>query len=236
MAVCAVLLRQVAYGDSDRILTLLTDHEGRVSVLARGARSSRTRFEGGALEPFGVIGAEIALGRGELGRLVSARLVRGFPRILASLTRMEEAGRGLELVRALVPPHEVDPRLLETVIGFFERLDEESTGADVRLAFELRFLALVGLSPRLDACGRCGRVAEHRAALFDADTGALVCRACGGGPIHLGGRTRARMIASQGDTWATLARGWSEVERHEARQALDAFLRKQLGKARRDER
>lgn len=232
----AILLRQVAYGDNDRVLTLLTDREGKVSVLARGARTSKKRFEGGALEPFGVIDAEIVLGNAELGRLVSARLTRGFPRLLGSLERMEQAGAGLELVRELVPFREADPRLLSAITELLEQLNEEDAGFEVRLGFELRFLSLVGLCPRLDTCGRCGRFAEHRAGLFDADIGALVCRACGGGPIHLGGRTRARMIACQGDDWAAQTHGWSDVERHEAREAIEAFLRKQLGKARHHER
>ena len=81
----AVLLRSVDYGEADRIVTLLTERRGRVSVLARSARKSTKRFLG-ALEPFGVIEAEIALGTAEVGRLSSARLVRGFPKILASLS------------------------------------------------------------------------------------------------------------------------------------------------------
>ncbi len=227
-----MLLRSVAYGESDRIVTLLTDAHGKVSLIARSARASKKRFGGGALEAFGMIDVEMSLGAGEVGRLASARLVRGFPRLLGSLDRMKQAGSGLELVRELVPQREPDPRFVPTVARFFERLEEESAGPEVRIAFELRFLALVGLSPRLDACGRCGRSAEERAGLFDAGIGALVCRACGGGPIHLGASTRARMIASQREGWDEQARGWSERERAEASEALDAFVRSQLGKAR----
>ncbi|MFN9810566.1 MAG: recombination protein O N-terminal domain-containing protein [Deltaproteobacteria bacterium] len=35
-----MLLRSVDFGEADRILTLLTDRHGRVSVMARGARRS----------------------------------------------------------------------------------------------------------------------------------------------------------------------------------------------------
>lgn len=227
-----MLLRSVAYGEADRIVTLLTDAHGKVSLMARSARASKKRFGSGALEPFGVIDVEMSLGAGEIGRLASARLVRGFPRLLGSLARMDLAGAGLELVRELLPQRETDRRFVPTVARFFERLDEESAGIEARLAFELRFLALVGLSPRLDACGRCGRRAEDRAGLFDAAIGALVCRSCGGGPIHLAASTRARMIASQRDGWAEASRDWSERERAEAGEAIEAFVRRQLGKAR----
>jgi DNA repair protein RecO (recombination protein O) len=227
----AVLLRSVAYGDADRIVTLLTDAHGKVAVLARSARKSKKRFPPGALEPFGIIEAEIALGGGEVGRLASARLARGFPGILASLSKMELAGAALEIARELAPPRGADPRFVPTVEAFFARV-EEGAEAEARLAFELRFLALAGLPPRLDACGRCGLRAEDRAALFDPAIGAIVCRADGGGPIHLGASTRAKMIACLREGWVEASRGWSDVERREADEAIEEFVRRHLGRAR----
>src|SRR5438046_4404258 len=43
----AILLRSVAYGEADRVVTLLGRTTGRVSALARGARKSVKRFGGG---------------------------------------------------------------------------------------------------------------------------------------------------------------------------------------------
>ena len=123
-----MLVRSVDYGEADRIVTLLTEHTGLVALMARSARKSQRRFAG-ALEPFGVIDAELALGRGEVGRLASARLVRGFPTLLGSLPAMREAGRALELVRDATPPRESDPRLLATVEHLFERLAAEAAHA-----------------------------------------------------------------------------------------------------------
>ena len=48
----ALVLRVTDYGEADRIVTLLTERYGKVSALARGARSSRRRF-GAALSSFG---------------------------------------------------------------------------------------------------------------------------------------------------------------------------------------
>lgn len=228
----AILLRSVAYGEADRIVTLLTDEHGKLAVIARGARRSQKRFAG-ALEPFALIDAEVALGSGELGRLAGARVLRGYPRILGSLARMELAGRALEMVRELVPAREPDPRFVETIVELFERLEEDDGEApESRLAFEMRFLAIAGLAPRLDACGRCGTRAEERAALFDPGLGAIVCRSCGGGPIHLASATRSRMMAAMRHGWTESARGWSAREIAEASGAIDAFARRHVGSAR----
>ncbi len=39
-----LVLRVVDYGDADRIVTLLTAAHGKISALAKGARSSRRRY------------------------------------------------------------------------------------------------------------------------------------------------------------------------------------------------
>jgi DNA repair protein RecO (recombination protein O) len=224
-----VLVRSVDYGEADRIVTLLTEHTGLVALIARSARKSQKRFAG-ALEPFGVIEAELAIGRGEVGRLASARLVRGFPALLTRLSAMREAGKALELVRDATPPRESDPRLLETVIVLFEKLAEGVANDEaIRAAFEVRYLALLGLAPRVDACARCGREPDvSRSALFDGAVGAIVCRACGGGPILLPASTRRLVSSAATAAWSDELDAWKSADIHAALEALDAFIERHV--------
>ncbi len=214
-------------------MTLLTERSGSVSVMARSARKSAKRFQG-ALEPFGVIDAEIVLGASEVGRLGSARLVRGFPAILASLPAMAIAGRALELVRDATPPRESEPDLLEAVIELFEALcarPDESA----RVAFVIRYLALLGLAPQLESCGKCGkRPGDGRSSLFDPASGSIVCRACGGGPLLVPASTRALMSQSIDDGWTRSLATWTHDDVITADEVLDAFIGRHvpLGKKR----
>lgn len=221
----AVLLRSVAYGEADRIVTLLTEARGKVALMARGARKSTRRFVG-ALEPYALIEAEIALGQGSVGRLAEARVVRAFPGILASLEKISIAAAGLEIARETVgEAEEPDERLLPTIVRFFELLEESDALIAVHLAFTLRLLALTGHAPNLEHCGRCARIAPNgKAALFDPTLGAIVCRDCGGAPDKLSGGQRAAMIAAG-------TRAWDSVdERLDAPAAglISAFLERHL--------
>src|SRR5919108_354299 len=47
----AFVLRTRPYGESDRIVTFITEHHGKVAGIAKGAKNSRRRFAG-TLEPF----------------------------------------------------------------------------------------------------------------------------------------------------------------------------------------
>lgn len=226
----AVVLRAVAYGESDRIVTLLTEAYGKVAVMARGARKSKRRFAG-ALEPYALVEAEVALGKGGVGRLAQARVVRAFPGILAQLGRMTVAAAGLELLRETLGERDTpDERLLPTTIRFFELAEQRSTEA-LRIAFTMRVLALQGLSPHLSRCGRCGKPAPSgAAALFDPRLGAIVCRACGGAPSKLRGGLREALIRAGTRAWDEVAlEDWSDADARAAR-AIDEFVAHQLGR------
>ncbi|HJQ98647.1 MAG TPA: DNA repair protein RecO, partial [Candidatus Polarisedimenticolaceae bacterium] len=51
IATPAFVLRTRAYGESDRIVTFITEEHGKLAGIAKGARNSRRRFAG-TLEPF----------------------------------------------------------------------------------------------------------------------------------------------------------------------------------------
>ncbi|MCP5468663.1 MAG: DNA repair protein RecO [Deltaproteobacteria bacterium] len=70
----AWLIKSTRYGDSHRILTLLTKNHGRVDAIAYGALGSRKRF-GGTLDFLNLLQIEIQAGRGDLNRLVKCELV-----------------------------------------------------------------------------------------------------------------------------------------------------------------
>ena len=64
----AVVLRTLRYGEADAILALLTPGLGRVSAIAKGARSARSK-QGGRLQ----LGTEVvASGDGSLAALLGA--------------------------------------------------------------------------------------------------------------------------------------------------------------------
>jgi DNA repair protein RecO (recombination protein O) len=222
----ALLLRSVDYGEADRIVTLLTRDLGRLSAMAKGARRSQRRF-GAALEPFGVIAVEVAPGRGEVGRLAAANLVRPFPTLLGDLARLSLAGRLLERVREAVPAGPVDARIYDACVDALAAID--AAGAPVtelEVAFTARLCALLGVAPRVDRCAVCDVAApEGRAALFDPRRTGVVCRACGGGPLRLSGRARAVLGAAATGGWAEIgAVAWGEQVQAEVRRVLDAVL------------
>jgi DNA repair protein RecO (recombination protein O) len=222
----ALVLRSTAYGEADRIVTLLTRRHGKLSAVARAARKSKRRFAG-SLEGFALVSVELVLGSGELARLQSARVVRAFPAILRELERMNVAGALLRLARELIPERADDPQLFEELVSMLEALERSDVPpALYQLAFQVRLLALTGFAPLLAACGACGRVPPAgKAAEFDPLRGCVVCQRCGGAGHRMRGVVRQRLIdALEGDVLRVAQASWQPDEQREAESQLALFI------------
>ena len=92
----AIVLRRTNYGETDRILNVLTP-SGKISVLAKGVRKERSKIAGG-IEMFSLSEITVHEGRGELAILTSARTKEFYQGVLANFDRMEAASEIIKRV------------------------------------------------------------------------------------------------------------------------------------------
>lgn len=162
-------------------MTFLTQAEGRIGAVARGARKGG-RQTGGALEPFHSLHVVLEEGRGDLASLREARIVRVRAGLLGRLEAAEAAGRALRWGRHLFPARTPEPEAYRILEALLDGLDE-GTRPEVTLLAEaaLALLVAMGYGLELEVCVRCGRPCpEGKPAAVDAARGGLACQACGG--------------------------------------------------------
>jgi DNA repair protein RecO (recombination protein O) len=94
-----VVLRTQKLGEADRIITLLTRHNGRVRAVAKGVRRTKSRF-GARLEPFTHVDVMVHPGRSldvitqaEVIRAYGTALVSDYPKYTAGTAMLETAER-----------------------------------------------------------------------------------------------------------------------------------------------
>jgi DNA repair protein RecO (recombination protein O) len=86
----AIVLRRINYGEADRIVSLLTAGNGKISVLARGVRKPKSKLAAG-IEPFCINEICFAPGRGEIATLTSSRLLNNYTSFINQLPKLELA-------------------------------------------------------------------------------------------------------------------------------------------------
>jgi len=190
----ALVVRSVEYGETDRIVTLLTEGQGKVGAIARGASRSKRRF-GGALQPLQLIRVKLTRrSRSELALLREAEVVRAFPLLASDPARYAFASTVVEVVRELTPHGDPDPRPLRFLVAALTAFEAQGPRVEVLAAALIGALGLGGFAPALDRCAACGRPAPPRAAAhFDLARG-VVCRKCGGAALTIRGRVREAMV------------------------------------------
>ena len=164
----AIVLGRTDYGEADRILTLLTPAYGKLSLLAKGVRKVKSKLAGG-IELFSVSEITFIKGRGEVGTLVSTRLVKHYGRIVADLNRTM---LGYELIKQLnrVTEDEPEAEYFDLLAEAFAALDDAALPLDaVRLWFGAQLLRIAGHTPNLQTDEAGNKLSAERRYEFSFD-------------------------------------------------------------------
>jgi DNA repair protein RecO (recombination protein O) len=221
-----IVLRTIKLGESDRIVTLVTERRGKVRAVAKGVRKTKSRF-GARLEPLTHVAFQCYEGR-NLDTITQAETLETFRTVREDLDRLSRASALLEAVDALVQEGDEDHRILQMLLGALRTLDAGPAPLVVP-AFFWKLLAHVGFRPLLEECANCG--AGEPLVAFDLDVGGTLCRACARGTrVSPEGLDLLRRMLG-GDLVAVLAEAPSaagyEVE-HLATRALEHHLERRM--------
>jgi DNA repair protein RecO (recombination protein O) len=188
-----VVLRTYKLRESDRIVVIMTQDNGKVRAVAKGVRKTKSKF-GSRLEPMSHVRLLLYRGR-ELDIVSQADSVEPLAPMLATLDRASQGMAAIEAVDQLGLEREPNPRLYRMAVGVLRTIAERPSPLNVP-AFYWKLLAAEGLEPQLDACVRCGGTQpETELVAFDVDEGGVQCRACRtGSSISAGALTVMRDI------------------------------------------
>ncbi|TLS50351.1 DNA repair protein RecO [Paenibacillus antri] len=176
-----IVIRSVEYGEGNLIVTLMTGEFGKVGVMVRGAKKTRSRHA--AVTQLYTYGEYVYYksNTGTLGTLNHAELLDAFSGIRGDLRRSAYAAYFAEVTDRLVPDGEASAFLYEQLKAAYEALSGGKEPAVVGAMLELKLFAFSGVSPITQECAECGRSPEpQEAAFWSPAAGGLVCVSCAG--------------------------------------------------------
>lgn len=165
----AIILGRTDYREADRILTLLTPDYGKLCLIAKGVRRVKSKLAGG-IELFSVSEITFIKGRGEVGTLVSTRLVKHYGHIVGDL---ERTMLGYELIKQLhmVTEDETEQEYFELLNDAFDALNDDKISLQiVRFWFASQLLRLSGHTPNLRTDEKGEKLAASCVYEFGSDT------------------------------------------------------------------
>ncbi len=178
----AIVLHSIKHGDSSLILHMMAREHGRVSIIAKGARSKKPRF-GAALEL--MTHSDIIYSHRQTREIQLLREARVIDSFLPMRDDLEKTTLGLavcELMRMVTPAEEVSTELFDVAL---QTLNSISSGKkNIRnhfWRFELELFRPLGIGLDLTQCSNCGKPLsslQTKEMEFHADRGAVRCPEC----------------------------------------------------------
>ncbi len=173
-----LVLREVNYKESDKILTVLAEGEGKRTVKAPGCRRKNS--------PLAAAGQLLVYSEMTLFdfqdrlSLKEASTLSEFRGVREDLEKLSLGSYFAEVAEAAAEEGVETPGLLSLILNSLYALDKlDKPPGLVKAAFEMKLCCLIGYAPLLDACGVCG-VSEPERPQLNLNEGVLHCAKCRG--------------------------------------------------------
>jgi len=184
-----ILIRRIDYGDTDLILTFITQKYGKLSVIAKSAKKSVKRF-GGILELFYLLELIIRPGKGNKPSILqTASLIHPFEKIRTNVVHTAYASYWAELIHLYVEDKAADDYIYQLFLFVIDQLNQKTVSADVlHILFQIRFLNISGFQPNFKNCHHCQKKLDQISGptcCFNFQKGAICCPNCVSPKTHL---------------------------------------------------
>ena len=173
----AIVLRTVNYSETSIIATLLSKEEGKITLMAKGARKPKSSFSA-QFEPMNILNINYFHKDGR-----NIQLLKNSSFIENSLSirnRFDSLNYGLTIIEVLdklLHEHDIDPIIYRLSVKTLSALKNSVANYDIIFSFFLLQLSIrLGFMPELNKCCNCSNRLES--AKFDEHQGELMCDNC----------------------------------------------------------
>lgn len=176
IATQGLVLREVNYKESDKILTVLTAEGGKRTVNARGCRKKNSPLAASAQL---LVYSDMTLfAYKDRITLNEAESIRQFWHVKSDVELLALGSYFAEVMEVISVEGRPDPAALSLILNSLHALDKlNKPQALVKAVYEMKLMCLEGYEPLADACAVCGR-ADPEGPMLSLTEGVLHCAAC----------------------------------------------------------
>lgn len=171
-----IVIREVNTGEADKIITVLTAEEGKISIAAKNARRPKNSLSAGTqLLCF----SDYMLFKGkELYNMSCCEVLQSNYEIRNDIVKLTYCSHILELIADNVQEGEPSHGILQLLLNTLYVIAKTNKSLElVTRVFELRLMALLGYEPHVVSCINCNKAADENM-YFDLDNSGLICGEC----------------------------------------------------------
>ena len=154
-----IIIAENNMGDFDKMLTMLTPGDGKISCVAKGARRPKSSLLAGTqLLCFG----EYVMFRGQEHYTInSCDTIEVFYNLRTDLDKLQYAVDITKIIQDVTNENENSYKILQLYLNTLYMLSETDKNPDfITSVFKIKLLCFLGFKPKIDKCTVCGNT-EH---------------------------------------------------------------------------
>ena len=179
----ALTLRKTPLGEADLMVTLFARDQGKLRVMAKGARRTSSKLVG-HLEPLTQVRLFLAQGR-NLDYVTQAQVIGNFAPLKDDLGAITKGLYVAELVDGFGVESHANQSLYHLAIETLQIIGQNPDSAWPLRFFELQLLQVSGLMPELYCCVDCRRPLTPGHHRFSPGVGGTLCPGCHPAGAHV---------------------------------------------------
>jgi DNA repair protein RecO (recombination protein O) len=177
----AIVLRQYALTDSDRIIVFITREFGKIRAAAHGVKNPKSRLCG-CLEPLNHLRLEFYLREGrDLGKVKQVDIIHSYLGKNPSLPQICAFSYFAELANETVQENQSNSSLYRLLLTSLRAGQAEISIQALVYYFEIWCLRLCGFLPNYAYCSNCGKCVKDEGFFAWIEAGHARCGECAGG-------------------------------------------------------
>ena len=174
MKIEGIIINEVNYSESSKILKILTKELGLISVMSKGCRSLKSKLRGVSTKLiYGNF--DIYYKKEGISTLISVDVKDTLRNILTNIDKISYTSYILDLTNQ-VYKHSDDKNIYELLISVILKINEDYDHKILTCIFELKLLEYLGIKPNIDGCSICGN--DKNIITISTNHGGYVCKNC----------------------------------------------------------
>lgn len=168
-----IILNETNYGETSKILNILTKEHGYISVIAKGSRTLKSKLRGVSMK---LIYANFTITYKESGisNLIEATPINSLKNILTDLKKMNYATYLLDITKSLLKETS-DKEIYEIVKNTLLKINDNFDPEILLNIVEIKYLKYLGVKPNFSKCFNCN---SKDILTYDLKLGGVVCNKC----------------------------------------------------------
>ena len=180
-----IVVSEVDYKESSKIINIFSPTEGVIGVLARGTKKVKSKLSGVTSKlTYGYF--HIDYKENKLSSLIEVDVINGFKNIRKSIDLISYAAYLLEL-SSMAYRHSSNKDIYDLLVASLKKIDEGYDYEVITSILELKLLHYLGIKPVIDSCVNCGSKVDI--VTISSYKGGYLCKNCARGEVIVNIRT-----------------------------------------------